>query len=60
MAQDPLNYFPNFLWKAWRTIGLPDPTPLQYDFAAYLDDQGRVQQIPWRGRPRATSAPARS
>jgi hypothetical protein len=33
---DPLNYFPNFLWKCWRTIGLPDPTALQYDFAAYL------------------------
>jgi hypothetical protein len=34
---DPLDYFPNFLWRAWKTIGLPPPTPLQYDFAEYLD-----------------------
>lgn len=36
--KDPLNYYPNFLFKSWRTIGLPDPTPLQYDFAAYLSE----------------------
>lgn len=52
---DPLNYFPNFLWKSWRSIGLPDPTPLQYDFAAYLDE-GVIDQVTWeaiRGDPGA-------
>ena len=34
---DPLDFFPNFLWKAWKTIDLPKPTPLQYDFCEYLD-----------------------
>jgi hypothetical protein len=45
MSGDPLNYAPNFLWKAWRSIGLPDPTPLQYDLMAYLDDPLAMQQI---------------
>jgi len=37
--KDPLNYFPNFLFKAWKSIGIPvAPTPLQYDFAHYLTD----------------------
>jgi hypothetical protein len=35
---DPLIHLPNFLWKAWQTIGLPKPTPLQYDFCEYLDN----------------------
>jgi hypothetical protein len=25
-----------FLWYIWRHLGLPDPTPIQYDIAAYL------------------------
>jgi hypothetical protein len=37
---DLLDFFPNFLWKAWKTIGLPQPTPLQYDFCEYLDSGG--------------------
>jgi hypothetical protein len=41
---DPLDYFPNMLWKAWRDIRLPDPTPLQMDFCHYLD-AGYVDEI---------------
>lgn len=34
---DPLKLnFKNFLWKTWRTLGFPDPTPLHYDVADYL------------------------
>lgn len=44
---DPLDFFPNFLWRAWKTIGLPKPTPLQYDFCEYLDD-GAVGLDPTR------------
>lgn len=37
MAQDPLKVsFKNFLLAVWRFLGLPDPTPLQYDIAGYL------------------------
>lgn len=31
---DPIkDDFRNFLWLCWRHLGLPDPTPVQYDFA---------------------------
>ena len=35
--QDPLAYFPNFLWKTWGTLLRVEPSPLLYDFAHYLD-----------------------
>ena len=28
--------FKNFLWMAWQALGLPEPTPIQYDIAEYL------------------------
>jgi hypothetical protein len=31
-----LNSFKNFLWLAWKHLGLPEPTPVQYDIADYL------------------------
>lgn len=31
-----LNDFRNFCYIVWRHLGLPEPTPLQYDIATYL------------------------
>lgn len=40
---DPLKAdFKNFLWKVWHDLGLGDPSPLQYDFADYLQYRGQV------------------
>ena len=37
IAKDPLKEdFRNFLWVVWRHLDLPDPTPVQYDIAVYL------------------------
>lgn len=34
---DPLKAdFRNFLWMVWRHLNLPDPTPVQYDIAQFL------------------------
>ena len=34
---DPrLNDFRSFLWLVWKALNLPDPTPVQYDIANYL------------------------
>ena len=30
------NDFRNFLYLAWKHLALPDPTPIQYDIAEYL------------------------
>ena len=30
------NGFKNFLWLCWNAIGLPDPTPVQYDIAEWM------------------------
>jgi len=36
---DPrLKDFRNFLWLTWQHLGLPEPTPIQYDLAAYLQN----------------------
>lgn len=31
-----LTLFKNFLWMIWKHLSLPDPTPVQYDIADYL------------------------
>lgn len=31
-----INNFKNFLYLCWKHLGLPDPTPIQYDIADYL------------------------
>lgn len=35
-ADDPLGDPRNFLWLLWSRLGLPDPTPIQYEVAEYL------------------------
>jgi hypothetical protein len=41
--RDPLKAdFKNFLWKVWHELGLGDPSPLQYDFADYLQYRDKV------------------
>jgi hypothetical protein len=44
--KDPLLDFRVFLFVVWKFLGLPDPTPIQYDIAHYL------QQIYFRKGPR--------
>lgn len=37
VAQDPvLGDFRNFMFLVWKHLGLPDPTPVQYDIALFL------------------------
>lgn len=38
------NGFKNFLWYAWHQIGLPDPTPIQYEIADWMQ-HGPDRQI---------------
>ena len=33
---NPLADFRNFLFLCWKQLGLPDPTPVQYDIADYI------------------------
>ena len=35
---NPLLDFRNFLFMVWQHLNLPDPTPVQYDMAEYLQD----------------------
>src|ERR1700748_497207 len=43
--RDPLSNPKNFLFKTWRTLNLPDPSPLQYDFMEYINDHRAWRQI---------------
>lgn len=41
-AEDRLrDDFRTFLWAIWRHLGLPEPTPIQYDIAHYLQNGSR-------------------
>lgn len=42
---DPLRNPKNFLFKTWRYLGLPDPSPLQYDFMEYVNDHRAWKQV---------------
>lgn len=35
-ARDPLSDFRIFLFVVWKFLGLPEPTPIQYDIANWL------------------------
>ena len=36
--KDPTQDFRNVLYMVWKHLNLPDPTPLQYDIATFLDN----------------------
>lgn len=43
---DPrLKDFRNFLYMVWKHLNLPEPTPIQYDIAGYLQDDSRKRII---------------
>lgn len=42
---DELRDFRNFLYLAWKQLNLPDPTPVQYDIADYLQHGGKRKVI---------------
>lgn len=37
--KDPLFDFRNFLFAIWKHLGLPNPSPVQYDIAQFLNDE---------------------
>lgn len=41
----PLGDFRNFLYLVWKHLNLPDPTPVQYDIAYYLQHGGKRKVI---------------
>ena len=51
--------FRNFLYLAWEQLGLPEPTPIQYDIADYLQNGPRrlcIQAFRGVGKSWITSA----
>lgn len=42
---DDLKDFRNFLYITWKHLGLPDPTPVQYDIAYYLQHGPRRKMV---------------
>ena len=45
IAKDPLRDFRKFLFLVWKHLDLPDPTPVQYDIAHYLQHGPRRKVI---------------
>lgn len=49
-AVDPLTDFRNFLYLVWQHLALPNPTPVQYDIAKFLQgDEKRIIIEAFRG-----------
>ena len=42
---EELKDFRNFVYLVWEHLGLPEPTPVQYDIAKYLQDGPRRQIV---------------
>jgi hypothetical protein len=56
---EELKDFRNFLFLIWKHLNLPDPTPLQYDIADYLQNSPRrcvIQAFRGIGKSYVTSA----
>lgn len=54
-----LHDFRNFVYLVWKHLGLPDPTPTQYDIAEYVDNGPRrccIQAFRGVGKSWITSA----
>ena len=50
MIEDTLKDFRNFLFVVWTHLNLPEPTPVQYDMAEYLQsDEKRIVIEAFRG-----------
>jgi hypothetical protein len=47
MLPRELHDFRNFLYLAWECIGLPEPTPVQYDMAYYMQHGPDPTKKPW-------------
>ena len=45
MSVDPMLDFRNFLWHVWKFLLLPEPTPVQYEIASYIQTGPRRQII---------------
>ncbi len=55
-SNHPFADFRNFLYVVWKHLGLPDPTPVQYDIANFLQHGPRRKVIEaFRGVARAGS-----
>lgn len=58
-VDDQLKDFRNFLYLCWKQLNLPDPTPIQYDIADYLQNSPRrciIQAFRGVGKSYITSA----
>ncbi|MGI9340819.1 MAG: phage terminase large subunit, partial [Psychrobacter sp.] len=45
MVNTKLMDFKNFLYMAWKHLNLPQPTPVQYDIANYLQDETIKREV---------------
>ncbi len=59
MTEEVLRDFRNFLFVVWTHLGLPEPTPVQYDIASYLQSEEKrivIEAFRGAGKSYITSA----